>query len=170
MPRMMNTKSRRWASWRKTSITVLTLWLAVAVAVAFWRGLIALNKWEWLASLFGLSLLIIASSWYDKAADTTTEMGHKKPTWRVWSALFSASLVWLVIAGQHSVQRLVLLLGLSLASSMVGCMTGFLFTSYGQEKDTIGKVRDWLLGGITGLTIAQASNIQNIPALFCNRR
>lgn len=93
-------------------------------------------------------------------------MDHKKPTWRVWATLFSASLVWLVVAGQHSLQRLVLLVGLSLASFMVGCMTGFLFTSYGQEKDTIGKVRDWLLGGITGLTIAQASNIKAFLRYF----
>ena len=160
MPGTGDAKLPRWAAWQKTSITVLTLWLAIALSVALWRGLSILSRWGWLASLFALSLLIIASGWYAKSANTSGEMGHKKPTWKVWAALFSASLVWLAIAGQQSLQRLVLLVGLSLASFMVGCMTGFLFTSYGQEKDTIGKVRDWLLGGITGLTIAQASNIK----------
>jgi len=166
MPRILDNRVARWSTWRKASITVLTLWLAVVASVALWRGLGILNGWGWLASLFALTLLMIASSWYAKNADTSAEMGHKKPTWKVWTSLFSVSLVWLTIAGQHSLQRLVLLAGLGLASFMVGCMAGFLFTSYGQEKDTIGKVRDWVLGGITGLTIAQASNIKAFLRYF----
>jgi hypothetical protein len=49
---------------------------------------------------------------------------------------------------------------------MVGCLVGFLFTSYGQEEATVGKVRDWLVGGLTGLTIAEASNIKSLLGAF----
>jgi tetratricopeptide (TPR) repeat protein len=50
-----------------------------------------------------------------------------------------------------------LLLGVGTACFMVGCLVGFVFTSYGEETGTIGKVRDWVIGGLAGLTVAQAS-------------
>jgi tetratricopeptide (TPR) repeat protein len=56
--------------------------------------------------------------------------------------------------------RAALFLDLSVASFMVGCVVGFLFTSYGEEASTVGKVRDWLIGGITGLTIAKFSSLK----------
>jgi hypothetical protein len=34
-------------------------------------------------------------------------------------------------------------------------MVGFLFTSYGEESSTVGKIRDWIIGGISGVTFAQ---------------
>lgn len=49
---------------------------------------------------------------------------------------------------------------------MVGCLVGFLFTSYGEEASTVGKVRDWLIGGITGLTIAKAGAIKGLLLTF----
>jgi tetratricopeptide (TPR) repeat protein len=62
--------------------------------------------------------------------------------------------------------RFVLLAGLGLAAFMVGCLVGFLFTSYGEEASTVGKVRDWLIGGITGLTIAKAGAIKGLLLTF----
>ena len=56
--------------------------------------------------------------------------------------------------------------GLGLAAFMVGCLVGFLFTSYGEEASTVGKVRDWLIGGITGLTIAKAGAIKGLLLTF----
>jgi len=58
------------------------------------------------------------------------------------------------------------LAGLGLAAFMVGCLVGFLFTSYGEEASTVGKVRDWLIGGITGLTIAKAGAIKGLLLTF----
>lgn len=49
---------------------------------------------------------------------------------------------------------------------MVGCLIGFLFTSYGEEASTLSKVRDWLIGGITGLTIAKAGAIKSLLLTF----
>ena len=49
---------------------------------------------------------------------------------------------------------------------MVGCLIAFLFTSYGEETGTIGKIRDWLIGGITGLTVAKAGSIKSLLITF----
>lgn len=46
----------------------------------------------------------------------------------------------------------------------MGCLVGFLFTSYGEA--TVGKVRDWLIGGLTGVTIAEASRIKFLLLTF----
>jgi tetratricopeptide (TPR) repeat protein len=85
------------------------------------------------------------------------------PTWIVISII---SIGWWVIASQGLRWRLVLVSGLSLASFMVGCLVGFLLTSYGEETGTVGKIRDWLIGGITGLTIAKAGALKGLLLTF----
>jgi len=67
------------------------------------------------------------------------------------------SVLWWRYAARTSLIPGQLLVGVSSACFMVGCLTGFVFTSYGEEAGTIGKVRDWLIGGLTGLTLAQAT-------------
>lgn len=84
----------------------------------------------------------------------------------LWILLFIASLIWWRIVGQGLFLRTVLIVALSLASFMVGCIVGFLFTSYGEEAGTVGKIRDWLIGGITGLTIAKATAISGLLTRF----
>jgi len=49
---------------------------------------------------------------------------------------------------------------------MVGCVVGFLFTSYGEEASTLGKIRDGLIGGILALTITKTSAITATLAVF----
>lgn len=94
---------------------------------------------------------------------TETKNPWTAPT---WIAIAAASVLWWVIAAQHCLWRLVLVAGLSLAAFMVGCLVGFLFTSYGEEASTVGKVRDWVIGGITGLTIAKAGAIKGLLLTF----
>src|SRR5438552_11377766 len=84
----------------------------------------------------------------------------------LWILIFLLSLLFWRIVGQGVFLRTVLVAALSLASFMVGCLIGFLFTSYGEESATVGKVRDWLIGGITGLTIAKASSITAVLTKF----
>jgi tetratricopeptide (TPR) repeat protein len=92
---------------------------------------------------------------------------NKNPwTTLTWIAIAVVSVAWWAIAAQHCLWRFVLVVGLSLAAFMVGCLVGFLFTSYGEEASTVGKVRDWLIGGITGLTIAKASAIKALLLTF----
>jgi tetratricopeptide (TPR) repeat protein len=84
----------------------------------------------------------------------------------LWALIFGVSFAWWRIAGQGLGVRTVLIAALSLAAFMVGCLVGFLFTSYGEEAGTVGKIRDWLIGGITGLTIAKAASIKGLLATF----
>jgi tetratricopeptide (TPR) repeat protein len=41
-----------------------------------------------------------------------------------------------------------------------------LFTSYGEETATVGRVREWLVGGLTGLTIANVQVIRDLLHTF----
>lgn len=76
--------------------------------------------------------------------------------------LFLSAGIWL-LTGQLSWWRTVLVVGLSFSCFTIGSLAGFLFTSYGEETSTLGKVRDWLVGGLTGLTVA---NIGVVKALL----
>jgi tetratricopeptide (TPR) repeat protein len=148
----------------KISIAALLVWIATATACAEWWGTDRLKRWWWLATLLAVSLILSASIW--PVRGPAPNKSDKKVSLRVWLTLFMVTLVWWALAAGHSPQRLVLLVGLSFASFMVGCLVGFLFTSYGQEEATVGKVRDWLVGGLTGLTIAEASNIKSLLGAF----
>ncbi len=83
-----------------------------------------------------------------------------------WATAGIASLIWWPIAAQRSMERFVLMVWLSLASMMVGALIGFLFSSYGEESNNVGKIRDWLVGGITALTVANVSLIKNVLLVF----
>jgi len=70
------------------------------------------------------------------------------------------AIILLVIAGRGSMRELSLFIALSLASFIAGCLVGFLISSYGEETATIGKVRDWLVGGTSALTLANIGPIK----------
>ena len=79
---------------------------------------------------------------------------------KTWLALAAVSVIWWFIASEGSLTRGVLLVWLSFAAFMVGALAGFLFSSYGEENTgTLGKVRDWLVGGLTTITIVKAQSI-----------
>jgi tetratricopeptide (TPR) repeat protein len=85
---------------------------------------------------------------------------------KTWLLIFAASITFVMIEGRGNLDRLKLTIGLAAASFAVGSLAGFLFSSYGEETATIGKIRDWLIGGITGLTIAKANSIKGILTAF----
>jgi len=86
--------------------------------------------------------------------------------WGSWIIIAVVSMAWWVIAGKGSLDRSVLLAWLSLASFVAGSLIGFLFSSYGEESNTVGKIRDWLVGGLTALTVANATMIKNVVKYF----
>jgi hypothetical protein len=67
---------------------------------------------------------------------------------------------------QFSLRRSVLLACLGFASFVVGSFVGFLFSSYGEESTTLGKLRDWLIGAITALTVAKAASLKTVLTVF----
>ena len=70
------------------------------------------------------------------------------------------------IAAQFSLKRFILLASLSLDSFSVGCIRGFLFASYGEEAGTVGKARNWVVGGITAITVVKAQAIKELLVAF----
>jgi tetratricopeptide (TPR) repeat protein len=68
----------------------------------------------------------------------------------------------------RSPQRSALFVDLGVASFMVGCLLGFLFSSYGEETPTVGKVRDWIIGGLAGLTIAKLDSLKALLVSFAS--
>jgi tetratricopeptide (TPR) repeat protein len=83
-----------------------------------------------------------------------------------WVTIGILSAVWIAIAGWSCPVRALALAWLSLASFMVGCLVGFLFSSYGEESNTLGKVRDWLIGAITTFTLVKVSAIRGLVGIF----
>jgi tetratricopeptide (TPR) repeat protein len=83
-----------------------------------------------------------------------------------WSLTAIASLVFWRLEGRGSMMNWILVVSLSLSSFIIGALAGFLFTSYGEEASTVGKVRDWLIGGLTGLTIAKVGAIKSLLLTF----
>lgn len=85
---------------------------------------------------------------------------------KTWAVIAVLSIIWWLVVAHRDWQRFVLTASVSLASFIIGSLAGFLFTSYGEETSTVGKVRDWLIGAITGLTIAKATGIKSLLVLF----
>lgn len=84
-----------------------------------------------------------------------------------WTLIFALAVAYIVLVSRAAtVDRIRLTLGLTMASFAIGSVAGFLFSSYGEETATIGKIRDWLIGGITGVTIVKASSIQGLLEKF----
>jgi tetratricopeptide (TPR) repeat protein len=83
-----------------------------------------------------------------------------------WSVIGVASLIWWTFESDWCLRRFILAAGMSLAAFVAGCLIGFLFSSHNEEADTIGKVRDWVIGGITTLSIAKAGAIKATITTF----
>jgi tetratricopeptide (TPR) repeat protein len=83
-----------------------------------------------------------------------------------WITVAALSVGYWVLESQGSLKRAVLIVALSSSCFLVGSMVGFLISSYGEETATVGKIRDWLIGGITGLTIASVASIKAILLTF----
>ena len=96
----------------------------------------------------------------------------QKPTikWGTTTTVFVLSILTFVFIRFliKSAQAPALVVDLSVASFMVGCLAGFLFTSYGEENATVGKVRDWVVGGLAGLPIAKVSSLKALILAFAN--
>jgi hypothetical protein len=88
-------------------------------------------------------------------------------TWVItWVVIGLLSLCWWKFESNFARQRFALAVSLSMASFAVGSIIGFLFSSHSEEADTIGKIRDWFIGGIATLTIAKAAQIKATITTF----
>jgi tetratricopeptide (TPR) repeat protein len=122
------------------------------------------HRWRDLIWTTAAKLLRVSSS-QNTAVPAKGKNNHHW-TLLIWTTLAAASVYAWIFAGQGSQWRTILIAGASLSSFMVGCLVAFLFTSYGEESPTVGKVRDWLIGGLTGLTVAKAAEIKAFLLTF----
>lgn len=171
---MADEKPRTWFGKLPPFFEERSLWTAVAAVVLFfivvplsvWWGTYAgaASQAPW-RLLLGVSLTFIVgclagffftraklSAWLDGGFWTANSTSLF-----FFFIVVPVSVFWWRYAARTSQIPGQLLVGVSTACFMIGCLTGFVFTSYGEETGTIGKVRDWVIGGLTGLTLAQAT-------------
>ena len=95
-------------------------------------------------------------------ADTRSRWG---PGATVVATLLASLAFWAFLV-RYTSWSPALFVSLSLASFMVGCAGGFVLTSYGDEAATVGKIRDWLIGGFAGLTVAKFGALKALLLTF----
>jgi tetratricopeptide (TPR) repeat protein len=68
------------------------------------------------------------------------------------------SVLWWMLAGRGDLESESKFIAVSLSAFAIGTLFGFVFSSTMGESDSVGKVRDWLVGGIAALTVAQVAS------------
>lgn len=76
------------------------------------------------------------------------------PAWA--GVLILASVLLWTALGQFHPAKVTDLAASSFAGFAVGSLLGFLFSSYDQEATSVGRVRDWLLGGLGSVGLVDA--------------
>jgi tetratricopeptide (TPR) repeat protein len=84
----------------------------------------------------------------------------------VWIFAVLAIVAWVTIAGYHHWWRACLLTGLAGATFVIGALVGFVFTTYDEESDTIGKVKDWLIGSLAAITLVKFDALKPVLLAF----
>lgn len=77
-----------------------------------------------------------------------------------WGLVLLGGILWCLFAGRDAsgwnVQRTLLLLATEGFGTVFGVFFAFFFTSSGKEEEaTLGKIRDWMLAGVTGAGAAE---------------
>jgi tetratricopeptide (TPR) repeat protein len=111
-----------------------------------------------LISLAGLAILIagLLIGYFSRRHRTSEEKPVKLfPSNFFWGLFSLLSVSWWIIAGSADKTRSILLAAVGLGSFMIGALVGFIFTSFGDELATFGKIRDWVIAGITGATLVE---------------
>ena len=120
-------------------------------------------------SLVGIAILLtgMVLGFYAKVRrkpdeeESPAEPSNVKKPWYTmpnnayWMMLFGLSIGWWVIAGNGSTIKSIHFAALSLAAFMGGTLVAFVFCSFGEELATFGKIRDWIVAGVTGATFAE---------------
>jgi tetratricopeptide (TPR) repeat protein len=75
-----------------------------------------------------------------------------------WALLLAGVSIqwWLALSGLNAAGA-ASLANTSLAAFAIGSLLGFVFTAYGEETASIGKIRDYIVAGVVSLGIAEAA-------------
>src|SRR5713101_5080436 len=81
-----------------------------------------------------------------------------------------SSALWWTLSGRGNLECEGKFVAASLAAFAIGTLCGFVFSSTTGESDSVGKVRDWLIGGVAALSVAQIASgghaIRNVLEIF----
>lgn len=66
-----------------------------------------------------------------------------------------ASAIWWGMVGAWQLARMVPVIGVSVLAASLGFLVGFLFSAFEGEQESIGKVRDWLVGAVSGVALSE---------------
>lgn len=86
--------------------------------------------------------------------------------WALCSIAVLAPLTWVLVAAHHHWWRASLLTALAGAAFVLGSLVGFIFSTYDEEASTIGKLKDWLLGIITTITLIKFAALKPVLLAF----
>jgi tetratricopeptide (TPR) repeat protein len=86
--------------------------------------------------------------------------------WAVCSIAVLALLTWVLVAAHHHWWRASLLTALAGAAFVIGSLVGFIFSTYEEEVSTIGKLKDWLIGAVTTITLIKFASLKPVLVAF----
>lgn len=141
--------------------------LSIALAIAFWHS--HQNAWYHTTLVIGIVVaafvagaVAVRGAQINEAIEPLVTSIRRSGNFVTFLCVFVASLVWWHYLWLNHVDSVPRIIAISLAGFIIGVLLGFLFSSYGDdEAKSIGKVRDWLLAGITGITLVNAAKLKD---------
>ncbi|MBL8875445.1 MAG: hypothetical protein JNM86_06580 [Phycisphaerae bacterium] len=133
-------------------------------SLQFWLSVVMATAWV----ILSVTLVLFALSRIKKHADSKEGW---QPSYMEMSAIWAAiSALWWIIAGGFAADRMTCIISASLFGLSIGALVGFIFTSYTEESNSVGKVRDWLVAALATLSLAEAAtgavHVRQLLALF----
>ena len=136
-------------------VTALLFGITACLAYSYYRSLSNSNLW-FVIAIFSCSVVgsLLSFMLFIRALLRTDDRAVVPPeAW--WIVGVIASIYWWHVAGDNRADQSISIVALSVSSFVLGLLFGFVFTTFGEELSTIGKVRDWLIGGVTGIAVSQ---------------
>jgi len=132
------------------------LWFAALILVVGIFALVVLGRdLTWVSHIRGWIVLAAALSlpliWTARRISATNQLMVVD----CWIFFGSGAVIWWVVGGGFDAARVTALMGTSFAAFTCGGIIGFLFTSYDEEQKSVGRIREWLVGGLATLTLVK---------------
>jgi len=76
---------------------------------------------------------------------------------QLWAVLLflAGTVLWCGFASAWTLAAFVAFASVAAMSFAGGCAAGFVFSTYDEEAQSVGKVKDWILGALTGVAITE---------------
>lgn len=149
------------STWRGVAVAAIVLGAGAGAS-----GTASLLPWAmglWTGGLVMLLVIVIKPAREPGSSDIMP--------WEAAAAMWAlAVILWWTLASDFDLKAAAGLAGTGVFSLVAGAIIGFLITAFGEENQSaIGKTRDWLFGGLAGLTLGGTlANLQQIKTGFAS--